>query len=321
MLECCNTPALRGLPVLFALLLITGCGGGGADSSTDDDNAPYALVFDSVGSDGQARLYRSGLNDAAPHILWGGVRGTRPAADPAGRVLVYARTDPSDPLSAPVLHQLDLNSGKEQRLSPDFSAVEAEPSFAPDGQRLAFTSQGEDSGGDIIVARWDGTGLSQRNNLTRAAAADALADRTPAWSPDGRSIAFTAYHGGGPAIWVMATDGSGARRLTATGNWGDFSPSWSADGHTIAFQRSDRGDDGSLRTRLGLISATGGAPQFLSLPYNAYDPRFSPDGRWLAFGAKTEDGGDICIATPDGKPLHCLGTPGVDRHPAWLRRP
>src|SRR5580704_15299398 len=64
--------------------------------------------------------------------------------------------------------------------------------------------------------------------------------RQPAWSPDGRWIAFFAYRDGGYDLWAVAPDGSHQHQLT----WGPFDdrePTWSHDGTHIAFS-SDRGN-------------------------------------------------------------------------------
>ena len=70
----------------------------------------------------------------------------------------------------------------------------------------------------------DGSG---QRRLTR----DARYPATPAWSPDGRKIAFE----GGPyatsSVYVVNADGSGQRRLARNGE----APAWSPDGRTIAF--------------------------------------------------------------------------------------
>jgi Tol biopolymer transport system component len=72
-------------------------------------------------------------------------------------------------------------------------------------------------------------------NLTSSAADD----RAPAWSPDGKSIAFTSARDGFFQIYVMNSDGSEVRRISR-GNAADLTPTWSPDGHWIAFA-SDRG--------------------------------------------------------------------------------
>ncbi len=77
-------------------------------------------------------------------------------------------------------------------------------------------------------------------DVTRLTANTAGADDiSPAWSPDGSRIAFTAIRSGdAPSIYVMNPDGSNRVRLTTSGY--DYIPAWSPDGTKIAF---DRGTD------------------------------------------------------------------------------
>jgi len=65
---------------------------------------------------------------------------------------------------------------------------------------------------------------SHRRNLTRRAGQD----HAPAWSPDGKKIAFASVRRGPSlAIWVMNTDGSHQRRVSKVD--GEY-PAWSPDG-------------------------------------------------------------------------------------------
>ncbi len=73
----------------------------------------------------------------------------------------------------------------------------------------------------------DGLG---RLNITNNSADNS----TPAWSPDGKQIAFTSTRDGRSQINVMNPDGSGVRRVSQ-GDAKDFSPTWSPDGNWIAF--------------------------------------------------------------------------------------
>jgi Tol biopolymer transport system component len=82
----------------------------------------------------------------------------------------------------------------------------------------------------------DGNG---RANITNNPADNSA----PAWSPDGKQIAFTSTRDGRPQIYVMPapgssldanTAGSAPRRVSQVGA-ADFSPTWSPDGNWIAF--------------------------------------------------------------------------------------
>lgn len=55
-----------------------------------------------------------------------------------------------------------------------------------------------------------------------------------AYSPDGKQVVFTAYPGNEPPLWIMGTDGTGLRSLTAQGMMGAY-PAWSPDSAQIAY--------------------------------------------------------------------------------------
>lgn len=129
------------------------------------------------------------------------------------------------------------------------SSPEADDSAAdwsPDGRKVVFRrdfKRGEpDATVDVLVINRDGTG---ERNLTRASCGDCLGSDEPAWSPDGRKIAFMRAFGpfsdeGFPAIvglFVMDADGSNVRQLTPFSGTEDHFPAWSPDSRRIAFLR------------------------------------------------------------------------------------
>lgn len=86
---------------------------------------------------------------------------------------------------------------------------------------------------DIFTLFTDGGGLT---NLT----SNPAEDTTPAWSPDGKLLAFTSNRDGRQQIYVMNADGTGLRRVSQ-GTANDFSPTWSPDGNWIAFASTREG--------------------------------------------------------------------------------
>lgn len=200
----------------------------------------------------------------------------------------------------------DLQTGQEWNLpnQPNHCGV---PSWAPDGIWLAFQCKVKDNW-QIFIMRFDGDGLQQ---LTSEGD-----NRDPAWSPNGRMIAFVSDRfSDDHQLCVMTSGGTTQAQLTDSGGRkGD--PSWSPDSQWLAYEAETHG-----RLQIFVIQADGSASgerQITTEGYNNSTPAWSPDGRYIAFERQDVSGYHIWIISPDGRTQRQI-TSGAskDFRPAW----
>ena len=204
--------------------------------------------------------------------------------------------------------------GTGQTQLTDNTVFDGEPSWSPDGTRIAFRSERDGGYWEIYVMNADGTGRTQ---LTTAGGYG------PQWSPDGSKIAFYEYENGneGPYIYVMNEDGTDKTRLTDN-TGGDSDPAWSPDGSKIAFSSyRDAGGSGEI-----YVMTADGTGQTRLTVSTAWDgtPAWSPDGSRIAFTTMwvpdidMSANRDICVMNADGtNPTQLTYHPWMDAQPTW----
>lgn len=140
-------------------------------------------------------------------------------------------------------------------------------------------------------------------------------DGDPAWSPDGRQIAFSSDRDGNREIYVMDADGANVRRLTDHPAW-DGHPYWSPDGSRILFE-SNRGPGQTFE----VLTMLANGRRLRRLTDNDMDdkhPSWSPDGASVIFESHREGRMGLFLVRADGTGERDL-TPALSRaqHPSW----
>jgi TolB protein len=183
------------------------------------------------------------------------------------------------------------------------------------GSDLLFVSSRQ---GAYAIYLMTASGSRQRRLTRGAVGASSSPGRLffqvdPAWSPDGRSIAFASSRDGSSHIFVMKANGSGTSRLTST-KADDVHPSWSPDGKSIAFARGKF-------ARIYVIGTNGSRLRRLTADHAwETDPSWAPGGGWIAY-VHREPGQsirEIWLIRPDGSRRHQLTHLHASSYsPAW----
>lgn len=188
------------------------------------------------------------------------------------------------------------------------------PSWSPDGHSLVFASY-RSGNYEIWGMERDGSHLVQLTSHKKSSL-------QPVWSPDGKKIAFASSRSGGTAIWVMNPDGTGLKQLTPEGT-GGYQASWNPRSTQVVFSsagltpltpwqrfwsRWSAGDPllycfqdpkVEIPKHLWLLDLQSQEIRQLTQgdSINA-TPAWSPDGRFLVFARRANEGRSKAVVEP-----------------------
>lgn len=166
--------------------------------------------------------------------------------------------------------------------------------IAPNGARLAYVLQNLDAN----IWRVPLGGIRQKNRTPpEKLFASIREEMDPAYSPDGKSIAFVSNRSGHWNLWTGNADGTGLHELAAQSLL-PFHPAWSPDSREIAFDSAASG-----KGEIWLTTAAGGDPwRLVAMPGGAEVPSWSRNGKRIMFYTNAEGSRQIWEVAATGGP-------------------
>jgi eukaryotic-like serine/threonine-protein kinase len=215
-----------------------------------------SIVFSSSRA-GVWGLWRAPLSRGDPERLRvGGSSAFFPSLSKTGNRLAYSEGTVDHNIwriASPLARGQDAKSKSPTRITA-FPFLDGQPSYSPDGAKIAWTSI-QSGTHQVWIGNADG---SESRELTKFGPPGAA---SYSWSPDGRKIAFLGFSAGPTQVHVVNTDGTQLKQLTN----GDLirgptlAPAWSRDSRWVYFVSNVGGE-------IWKVSVDGGSPIALASP-------------------------------------------------------
>lgn len=210
-----------------------------------------------------------------------------------------------------VVLQNPLTGARQSVPRPSGGGQAATPAFSSDGATMAFAMNTE-RGTDLYAVD-----IARMCCVRQLTASGKLADNmNPAYSPDGRRLAFMSTRPGRGQIYVMDADGANQRILVPFDGMAagaSYAPEWSPDGDRVAFHRDIAGGKQVLVYDFG-----SGQSRAVTSAGTNEDPSWAPDSRHLVFRSSRSPAGQLWVLdTESGSLRRLTNLGGLARMPAW----
>lgn len=127
--------------------------------------------------------------------------------------------------------------GKPRQIYTTHKATQGTPTFSPDGKKIAFVSN-KDGHPRIYIIDIPAEGVPLKQIKAQLITKHSRENSAPAWSPDGKKIAYCSMTKGIRQIWIYDLETHSERQITQ-GPGNKENPTWAANSHHIMFNTSD----------------------------------------------------------------------------------
>ena len=215
--------------------------------------------------------------------------------------------------SANDLYMMNVDGTGLRRLTTDIGYL---PGYSQGADRLVYTTErplpDNQRRVNFNLIRPDGSGRTNLGGFE-------YDDWDPAFSRDGRKVAFVTSRDGNREIYVLDLASRQVTRLTRDPA-GDYSPAWTPDGQRIVFASERDMPEGCNCPEIYTMNAADGSDLQRLTSNTVFDahPKVSPDGASIAFSTDRGGARSIYVMDVDGKNACRLTTsPWMDQYPAW----
>ncbi|MGH7185573.1 MAG: LpqB family beta-propeller domain-containing protein, partial [Pseudomonadota bacterium] len=248
-------------------------------------------------------------------LLSGGKAIARLTWSPDGKWLAMADT-PNDQKNQQIV-RVSVETGEQRPLTnPPMPSLDYRPAFSPDGRQLAFVRDY-----DLYLTAVSGGG--EKRLTTGSRGIDGVA-----WTADGREIIFDSGRAGNRTLWRVPAAGGEPEALFSGGSIYRL-PAVSRQGRQLAFIETYL-DSNIRRFELPALASTSGkAGRGVAINWDAMtrlitsqraddSPRFSPDGKKIAFASNRAGSMEIWVCPSDGgSPLQVTHMVTAAGSPRW----
>ncbi len=181
------------------------------------------------------------------------------------------------------------------------------PRISPDARQIAIETEGPNHN----VYLYD----LERGTLTKMTFDGS--SHWPVWTPDGKRLTYRVGMPGPFKMWWAPADRSGAAEQLTTVGEQQSAASWSPDGRVLAFTQVSAETGGDVYTLE--VNGERQPRPFSQSKFDEASPRFSPDGRWIAYCSNESGQNEIYVqAYPGPGPKILISTEGGS-DPTWKR--